>query len=380
MQNLREEIFLYLAYLYFQEAEKYLIIEERNIVRQEHLYRACKELRLEESEMFRALMNQDHKLLYCRVNKCASTFVIDLLNNTIDCRRSCLREQKAILSVLPFRSKILLLENAYSFIFVREPYGRIFSYYANRFYAPKESWTRITPSIIQRYRKNPSNLSLTYGYDLTFTEYIQYIIDQTDFEENEHVRPMYSRCNPCQLKYSYIGKLETLSSDIDYLLQQWTLRNITKNIPKDIVQELMDRYLFKPVDNLFEAVEEYEDTPIPVFNLFVRAWTYFQIKGKVSISIQMPFLRSQVERVTKQQFVDKLKLAIQRSKTLTGLKDQPVAAMRQAYSSVPMDLLEKLVNVVEVDCYLFGYEIRPDFLFNQNLTASYDYFRAVHFD
>lgn len=366
---------------YFQEEAMYFATERENRKRREELATACQGLDLEETERFRALLNQDHKLLYCRVNKCASTFVLGLLDRVLNCGRHCLREQKDTIKQLPFNSQFLLLKNAYSFIFVREPYGRFFSYYSNRFYATKEQWPRSASEIIKKFRKNPSEVSLKYGHDLSFTEFILYVIDgfYSDDKENEHVRPMHFNCNPCQLNYDFIGKLETLPSDINFLLHQWKHLNLTHDISDDVVTELLNDHLFKPVDNLFSAIKDFKGSPIPVYNLLVRTWTYYQIREKVSKKILLPFSKAEAEQVTKNQYIDKLTAAMERSKGMAGLKSQKMAAMRQAYSSMPPEILEDLKTVVETDCKLFGYDIEPYFVFDHDFEVEFDYFRAVDF-
>ena len=363
----------------FQDEADFLLTDKENQRRRLTLANACQTMDIDETSRYRALLNQDHKLLYCRINKCASTFILGLLERAMDCGRHCLREQKDVIKLLPFNSQFLLLKNAYSFIFVREPYGRFFSYYSNRFYSSKEHWEKYAPDIIRTFRNNPSEVSLNYGHDLKFSEFLKYVIEGffSDEKENEHVRPMHFNCNPCQLEYDFIGKLETLPTDIKYLLRQWTYLNVTHDLSDDVVAETLDSHLFKPVDNLFSAINYYADSPIPPHNLMIRTWTYFQIRGKVSKTIPLPFTDEEVSSVTKETYIEKLSEAMAESKGMAGLKEQKLEALRQAYAGVSLDVLERLKLVVEADCKLFGYETEPNFIFVRDVDVEFDYFKAV---
>ena len=78
--------------------------------------------------------------------------------------------------------------------------------------------------IIRTYRQNPSNWSLTYGDDVHFDEFIQFIADthkRTFWKKfNIHWRPCAKVCTPCRIKYDFIGHLETLKADAEFVLLQ----------------------------------------------------------------------------------------------------------------------------------------------------------------
>ena len=47
---------------------------------------------------------------------------------------------------------------------------------------------------------------------------------------NEHWMPISSLCNPCQIKYDYIGYLDEMSTEFRYILS----RAIGKQLPADV--------------------------------------------------------------------------------------------------------------------------------------------------
>ncbi|XP_051807335.1 carbohydrate sulfotransferase 12-like isoform X2 [Acanthochromis polyacanthus] len=60
------------------------------------------------------------------------------------------------------------------------------------------------------------------GIKPTFHQFITYLLDpETERESifNEHWRQVYRLCHPCQVKYDFIGRLETLETDAEHLLK-----------------------------------------------------------------------------------------------------------------------------------------------------------------
>ncbi|XP_075947643.1 carbohydrate sulfotransferase 12-like isoform X3 [Anarhichas minor] len=60
------------------------------------------------------------------------------------------------------------------------------------------------------------------GIKPTFQQFITYLLDaETERESifNEHWRQVYRLCHPCQVKYDFIGRLETLETDAEHLLK-----------------------------------------------------------------------------------------------------------------------------------------------------------------
>ncbi|XP_076132559.1 carbohydrate sulfotransferase 11-like [Alosa pseudoharengus] len=116
------------------------------------------------------------------------------------------------------------LRSYLKFIFVREPFERLVSAYRNKFTRSYNTafHKRYGTKIIRRHRPDPKPRSLERGNDVSFEEFVYYLVDpQTQREEpfNEHWERVHSLCHPCLIHYDVVGKYETLAQDSRYVLQ-----------------------------------------------------------------------------------------------------------------------------------------------------------------
>lgn len=106
------------------------------------------------------------------------------------------------------------------FLFVRHPLERLLSAFRDKFIKRNKFTVRFHHKygrhIVQKFRRNPSNRSMKTGSDVTFPEFIKYIghIGDSGFSFNPHWEPYHIRCDPCRIRYDFIGKMETMESDI----------------------------------------------------------------------------------------------------------------------------------------------------------------------
>ena len=95
----------------------------------------------------------------------------------------------------------------FGFMFVRDPFERAVSAYYNK--VKKENYFN--------------------GRNWTIVEYFEHLIknDVTD----RHFKPQYQLCNPCSLNVSYLGRTETMISDMDAIINRQT--SLHMKIPFD---------------------------------------------------------------------------------------------------------------------------------------------------
>ncbi|XP_060573576.1 carbohydrate sulfotransferase 11-like [Ruditapes philippinarum] len=349
------------------------------------LYKACRQLGYSEdvnSTNIRAHMSPNLKLLYCRVNKCASTMTLELLKQLFSCDTECLIKNAERVRLNTNARQ--LMDDAFSFMVVREPYGRLFSTYCNIFYFPKEDWLYRGIKLIKLTRLNISYDSLTYGHDLSFSELVKYTVDTYENNDrlDEHVRPMHHKsCNPCVFKFDYIAHLETLQNDFDFIFNN--LQEETVGMyQKDILISLKQWTTLGPIKHLFRTIPLLKDSNISLYDVYLRAWCYYQITGHVLKTINFPYNETNLNDIKKEDFLSELTKAMNVSAVYKDkLKLQRAEAMLQAYSTISDDYMERLSNVVLGDCLLFGYENKPAHLFDKTSClqkkSKFDYFKGL---
>lgn len=114
----------------------------------------------------------------------------------------------------------VFLENYYKVAVVRNPYIRWLSAYRDKFKVGHQPFADVVGrEILQRYRPNATEWDLNHGETVTFHEFILHLItigaQHSGFDD--HWGPLEASCNPCNVNYDYIAKVETLAKDMDFI-------------------------------------------------------------------------------------------------------------------------------------------------------------------
>ncbi|XP_043927012.1 carbohydrate sulfotransferase 10 isoform X2 [Protopterus annectens] len=118
------------------------------------------------------------------------------------------------------------LNSYFKFLIVRDPFDRLISAFKDKFLQnPRfEPWYKheIAPAIIQRYRKNHTEVR-----GLQFEDFVRYLGDPNhrwlDVQFGDHIihwATYVELCAPCEIKYDVIGHHETLRNDAPYILKK----------------------------------------------------------------------------------------------------------------------------------------------------------------
>ena len=373
--------------------------------RRSHIRQACAQHNQEPASthylqhmLSKLVIAKEHKIIYCGIPKTGSTFwsrtllIIEnegTFSSLYEYRNSntkldeSLVKAKAFFDDNPLSMKTFLTE-ALSFMFVREPYGRIFSAYNNKILNPNIFfWKGVGKNVVKTVRKNPSVDSLTYGHDVTFPEMIKFLV--TRFEQgqgiDQHWASMYKRCDPCKLTYSYIGKMESFADDAHFLIAKLRQKY------RDVYIDFGDADTGSALDTaqghvrfLYGVLKATKDLAYPKYNFFLRTWRDLQIRGYLSKHINMPMTREQASDITSETFFSLIKEALTQPMNKTAVKLQRQEAMVQAYQMVPLEDMERLANYVKIDCLMFGYDLKPNALFQRDSVSNgvtFNYFDAI---
>ena len=263
------------------------------------------------------------------------------------------------------------IKNVSSFIFVRDPYARLFSGYVNKIYCPNEYyWRSMGTKIAKATRRIPSEMSLKYGHDIKFSEFIKFIVRFTEkgYKLDMHFAPMSSKCNPCRMPYDFIGKLESFHRDAEYLMRDWRHKfndfNISFNdFEKESALDTADLH----IKLMFKTWNFIEDTGYPLYYMALRVWSDLQIRGYLSKTISFPFHPSEAVYITKGSFMVAIRDALNKPVNSLRVKEQREEALIQAYRTVPLNYMERLRKILLKDCLLFGYDDRPAKLFDRKM-------------
>jgi hypothetical protein len=118
--------------------------------------------------------------------------------------------------------ELLYNQETFRFCFVRNPFSRVLSCYLDKFVKDEAEKGRLI-----------SQLDVPKHKDLSFTDFLNAIRRQPDREKNIHWVPQSFLLNPHSLKYDFIGRFETMSADINYVIEALKLpvRSWQKNAP-----------------------------------------------------------------------------------------------------------------------------------------------------
>ncbi|KAL9973572.1 hypothetical protein ACROYT_G020045 [Oculina patagonica] len=161
------------------------------------------------------------------------------------------------------------LRNSYKFMFVREPFERLLSAYKDKFVSTRPVDRHMLDTygrkIIRRFRPNATQKALQAGDDVTFPEFIEYILKEGIHEGlNWHWNTYEDQCRPCSVEYNFIGRFEFLTQDAEYALKKAAVYNLTlfpsKTSYSKTHQELIKYYSQIPLDWIIQLGRVYRSS------------------------------------------------------------------------------------------------------------------------
>lgn len=251
------------------------------------------------------------------------------------------------------------------YLFVRNPYERLFAVYVDKVLAPNTVfWNRFGIPAIRLSRNVSSGKSVECGHDATFSEYAKFVIaamtkkkvpDDVKLYVDPHFAPFTWLCNPCSIKYDFIGKMETFKTDVMELISDLHL-GATKSLLEDKGSELTEvdsvkDTAYQPFDPLFT---ETLGRCIGKFKSLERAWLKLQIRGLIG-NENLPLEKTNANEVTYDQF---LQMALKSREQTPKMerKQMKTAYLKKYFNTLDIDDLSSLLQIYYTDLHLFEYE------------------------
>ena len=174
---------------------------------------------------FRLIVDHAHKVAYCAVPKagCSSwkTILANISSRGKVKPNMTLRELRGLhrnidkygLTKMQYNNK---LSNYIKFMVVRHPMDRLLSAYRDKMRGRDVTYNHLANSVVKQFRQNKTNMEKFP----TFLEFVRMVLSNVSLANEPHWSKYFYNCDPCQVKYDYVLKLETMQHDMDMLLSK----------------------------------------------------------------------------------------------------------------------------------------------------------------
>ncbi|XP_046368777.2 carbohydrate sulfotransferase 13-like [Haliotis rufescens] len=311
---------------------------------------------------------EEYKLLYCLVPKVGCTF----WKRTLQVLRRHARGLKtpykllyeecssgrvgAIQNIMEAIAKghnltDIISQRYTKFMFTRDPFQRLFSAYIDKFLTPNMSFWNIGKVIVEDIRGVPQKNGW-YGHDVSFSEFIDYVLTTEDKYLDSHFKPASQICDVCNVKFDVIGKMETFKTDVFHIIS--TVNASNRFVFKDFKLEATIDSILDVTGKTFQY-REYLERYMPFHDILRRIWRRFKIANILDLKEQFPFSELESRTVTMENFAD---MVVTLHKTSSKRnRGSRTAAYIQAYRQLTESSLDKLRTLFNLDFELFGYDI-----------------------
>ena len=172
------------------------------------------------------------------------------------------------------------------FMFVRDPLERLLSAYRNKFEthpnkARRANFFELVKQVYIEHpmrRKERNIIAKLENKTLPFQDFLYFILDHLELkgQVDEHFMPTTTLCNPCKIKYDYIGHYEHLNDEADKIFRDLSIdykfpaRN--DNYSSDETEDLVKSYYSVLPRELILSIWEVFKQDYIIFNLPIPGW------------------------------------------------------------------------------------------------------------
>ncbi|CAD5120921.1 DgyrCDS9476 [Dimorphilus gyrociliatus] len=241
-------------------------------------------------------------------------------------------------------------------LFGREPLSRLWSAYNSKLVNPNPWFFKSYGISIATKRPKYKNETVC-GNDITFEEFLRFVINHvtTSLRPNGIWWPISLICDPCNVQYDVIGKIEN-QEDLDNVLHNVGLTGPKMFAPKVNSSIEKSLYLEEPIRKRL-VPEDCES-----LDLFIKnRWRYFINQGIVEGNTLKP------KRTQKMNWrnVDEIllsmalgKLPKDESKAIAIVRRRRTEKLNKEINQIGKPLIDTISSLYELDYKLFGYSVR----------------------
>ncbi len=191
----------------------------------------------------RLFYSEERKYVWCSNPKVASTTIKQVIAQT---EYPHLRGDdrlrvhgKGLLNELALRSlkpdfariyEIMLSEEFFRFVFVRNPYLRLISAFENKINrVTSESGAsdrRLKSEVLAKMGESPSALDSSIG----FVDFVGFVTEEAPEDANGHWRPQWLVTGADVVNYNFIGRIESFAKDFEFVARRVGLASIAEGV------------------------------------------------------------------------------------------------------------------------------------------------------
>lgn len=209
----------------------------RHWCRQQHPHKTSYES-IPKNKLTSILVDQSHRLLFCQIPGVAINDwrkILLILSGAVNTSRTDAISGGDVygkyaklpkrLSDFGEKERAEMLKTFFKVVFVRDPLERLVVAYRSKLLSKSSKYFHRAygSPIIKKYRKNASEAEIKAGVDVTFSEFVRFIIDN-EYEGvqalNEHWEQYYKQCHPCLVGYDFVGTFENAEEDTKAVLEK----------------------------------------------------------------------------------------------------------------------------------------------------------------
>ena len=259
----------------------------------------------------------------------------------------------------PFSSKTPPSANytSVNVITVRNPYSRLFSAYVDKILLLDK--IHVSRRISLMYGKSPA----LCGFNVTFQEFLDYVYSRAanGSKINRHWSPIYLLCRPCDVTYDVVSKIETLSNDMNYILNLSRVSNAAKEILQATLRSHTNSYGILNA-YILQWKKHREKCPY-LKDYMIKIWQALQFQGEVSTDLPLPMNEFDTILTNDPDINDVTgvlhRYVTQHQQTSKRRKIQRRKALVDAYKNISNSTIAKIQELFKLDFLLFQYDFSP---------------------